>query len=184
VGRNRKLNEEFEEQDKDFRIFKGIESDILGDGSLDYEDKLLEQFDFVIASIHQSIHMARNKMMERMRNAIKNPATRIVGHPTARLLLKREGADMDLNELIELAAEYNTVIEINANPRRLDMDWRYGNKAREMGLMSSINPDAHTTEGIDDIPYGVKIARKGKFQAARILNTKSVEEVAEWFKDK
>jgi DNA polymerase (family 10) len=179
-----KLNEEFAEQDKGFRIFKGIESDILGDGSLDYEDELLEQFDFVIASIHQNIGMARNKMMERMRRAIKHPATRIVGHPTARLLLKREGADMDLNELIELAASHNTAIEINANPRRLDMDWRYGNKAWEVGLMSSINPDAHTTEGIDDIPYGVKIARKGKFEAARILNTKSADEVAEWFSGK
>jgi DNA polymerase (family 10) len=178
-----RLNEEFAEQNKSFRIFKGIESDILGDGSLDYEDELLEQFDFVIASIHQSINMPRNKMMKRMRDAIKNPATRIVGHPTARLLLKREGADMDMNELIELAAEHNTGIEINANPRRLDMDWRHGNKAREVGLMSSINPDAHSTDGIDNITYGVKIARKGKFEPARILNTKSTEEVADWFAD-
>jgi DNA polymerase (family 10) len=177
------LNEEFSEQGKEFHIFKGIESDILGDGSLDYDDALLEQFDFVIASIHQNINMPRNKMMKRMRNAIKNPATRIVGHPTARLLLKREGADMDMNELIELAAEHNTAIEINANPRRLDMDWRHGNKAREVGLMSSINPDAHSTDGIDVIPYGVKIARKGRFEPARILNTKSADKVAEWFAD-
>jgi DNA polymerase (family 10) len=176
-----KLNAEFAAQNKNFRIFKGIESDILGDGSLDYDEKLLSQFDFVIASIHQSINMPREKMMKRMHNAIKNPATRIVGHPTARLLLKREGADMDLNELIELAAKNNTAIEINANPRRLDMDWRHGNKAREAGLMSSINPDAHSIDGIDDIQYGVKIARKGKFEKERILNTKSADQVAKWF---
>jgi DNA polymerase (family 10) len=84
--------------------------------------------------------------------------------------------------LVELAAEHNTAIEINANPRRLDLDWRYGNKAHEVGLMSAINPDAHTTDGIDDIQYGVKIARKGKYEARRILNTKGAEEVAEWFK--
>src|SRR5699024_1861062 len=117
------LNKEFSEQNKEFHIFKGIESDILGDGSLDYDEELLNGFDFVIASIHQSITMPRDKMMKRMQNAIKNPATRIVGHPTARLLLKREGADMDLNELIELAAKHNTAIEINASPHRLDLDW-------------------------------------------------------------
>jgi len=179
-----KLNEKFASEDKNFRVFKGIESDILGDGSLDYEDELLEQFDFVIASIHQGIDMGREKIMKRMRNVIKHPATRMIGHPTARLLLKREGADMDLNELIEFAVEHNTAIEINANPRRLDLDWRYGDKAKEMGMMSSINPDAHSTDGIDDIKYGVKIARKGKFDKERILNTKSADEVADWFSAK
>lgn len=174
------LNEAF--ADKNFRIFKGIESDILGDGSLDYEDGLLEQFDFVIASVHQGMEMSREKMMERFRNAIEHPATRIIGHPTGRLLLRRDGSDLDMNALIELAAAQHTAIEINANPRRLDLDWRHGNKAREAGLMSSINPDAHHTDGIDDIKYGVKIARKGKFEAARILNTKSADELAAWFK--
>src|SRR5699024_5397287 len=173
------LNETFASQD--FRIFKGIESDILGDGSLDYEDGLLKQFDFVIASIHQSIGMEHNKIMKRMKEAITHPATRIVGHPTARLSLKREGGNMDLNELIDLAAEHNTAIEINASPWRLDLDWRYGNKARKVGMMSSINPDAHTTQGIDDIKYGVKIARKGKYTKDRILNAKSAKEVAKWF---
>jgi len=120
-------------------------------------------------------------MMERFRNAITHPATRIVGHPTGRLLLKRDASDLDMNELIELAAKHNTAIEINANPRRLDLDWRHGNKARQVGLMSAINPDAHHTDGIDDIKYGVKIARKGKFEAARILNNKSADELAEWF---
>ena len=125
--------------------------------------------------------MSRSKMMERFRNAITHPATRIVGHPTGRLLLKREGSDLDMNELIELAAEHSTAIEINANPHRLDLDWRHGNKAKEVGLMSAINPDAHSTDGIDHIRYGVKIARKGKFEPARILNTKSADELASWF---
>ncbi len=174
------LNEEF--SGSGFRIFKGIESDILSDGSLDYSDEILEGFDFVIASVHQSLEMPRAKIMERFRNAIRHPATRIIGHPTGRLLLKREGSDLDLNELIELAAEHNTAIEINANPHRLDLDWRYGNKAREVGLMSSINPDAHSVAGIDTISYGVRIARKAKFEKERILNTKSADEVNAWFK--
>lgn len=176
------LNEEFQSKGTNFRIFKGIESDILGDGSLDYEDELLEGFDFVIASVHSAMDQPKSKMMERFRNAITNPFTRIVGHPTGRLLLKRDGSDLDMNELIELAAEHNTAIEINANPMRLDLDWRHGNKARDMGLMSSINPDAHTTDGIDYIKYGVMIARKGKFSKERILNAKSADEVEAFFK--
>lgn len=177
-----RLNEQFKTKGISFRIFKGIESDILSDGSLDYGDDILEQFDFVIASVHNGLDMSRKKMMERFRNAIKNPYTRMVGHPTGRLLLKRDGSDLDMNELIELAAEHNTAIEINANPWRLDLDWRHGNKAADVGLMSSINPDAHSIEGIDHISYGVKIARKGKFEKERILNTRSAEEIANWFK--
>jgi len=177
-----KLNEELAEEGKGFQIFKGIESDILSDGSLDYKDKTLEGFDFVVASVHNGLDMSRSKMMTRFRNAIKNPFTRIIGHPTGRLLLQRDGSELDMNELIELAAEHNTAIEINANPRRLDLDWRHGNKAREVGLMSSINPDAHTQTGIDNIPYGVRIARKAKFGKDRILNTKSTDSVAKWFK--
>jgi len=176
------LNEEL--ADKNFRVFKGIESDILGNGDLDYKDDLLEDFDFVIASMHQSLNMERDKMMDRFKKAIAHPATRIIGHPTGRLLLKRDGSDLNMNELIALAAEHNTAIEINANPWRLDLDWRHGNKAKSEGMMSAINPDAHTTDGIDNIAYGVKIARKGKFNANRILNTKSADELAAWFAEK
>lgn len=175
------LNKAFADAGKNFVIFKGIESDILADGSLDYEDEVLEGFDFIVASVHQSLEMPREKMMERMRNAVKNPYTRILGHPTGRLLLKRNGSDLDLNELVALAAEHNTSIEINANPRRLDLDWRFGNKAREVGLMTAINPDAHTIAGIDDIKYGVRIARKGKYGKDRVLNAKSVDEVRAFF---
>ena len=176
-----KLNKEFAENDIDFKIFKGIESDILSDGSLDYEEEILDGFDFVIASVHNGLDMSRDKMMTRFRNAIKNPHTDIVGHPTGRLLLQRDGSDLDMNELIELAAEHNTAIEINANPRRLDLDWRHGNKAKEVGLLSAINPDAHSKRGIDHISYGVQTARKAKFEKQRILNTKSAEELLDWF---
>ena len=175
------LNKEFADNEINFKIFKGIESDILSDGSLDYEDNILDGFDFVIASVHNGLDMSRNKMMTRFRNAIKNPYTDIVGHPTGRLLLQRDGSDLDMNELIELAAKHNTAIEINANPRRLDLDWRHGNKAKEVGLMSAINPDAHSKKGIDDISYGVRTARKAKFEKHRILNTKSADELMEWF---
>jgi len=176
------LNKVFKDEGKNFVIFKGIESDILADGSLDYEDEILDGFDFVIASVHQSLNMPREEMMDRMRNAIINPYTRILGHPTGRLLLKRNGSDLDLNELVTLAAEHNTAIEINANPYRLDIDWRFGNIARETGMMTSINPDAHTIEGIDDIEFGVRIGRKGKYGKDRVLNTKSADEVLKFFK--
>jgi DNA polymerase (family X) len=179
-----RLNEEFKSKGKNFKIFKGMESDILSDGSLDYPDEILAGFDFVIASVHSGLSMSLEDMMNRFEKAIKNPYTRIVGHPTGRLLLKREESKLDLNRLIELAAEHNTVIEINASPWRLDLDWRYGNKAKEFGLMTSINPDAHSVEGIDDIRYGVMIARKAKFEPARVLNTKSAEEFEEWCRKK
>jgi DNA polymerase (family 10) len=175
------LNEEFKSAGVGFVIFKGIESDILADGSLDYEDDILDGFDFVIASVHQSLEMPENKMMDRFRNAIKNPYTRMIGHPTGRLLLKREESKIDLNELVALAAEYNTAIEINANPRRLDLDWKFGNKAKEVGMMTSINPDAHTIDGIDLMKYGTRIARKGKYEKERVLNTMSAEEVKAFF---
>jgi len=174
------LNEEYSK--KNFRIFKGIESDILADGSLDYPDEILEGFDIVIASVHSGLEMEYEKMMTRFENAIKNPYTHMIGHPTGRLLLKRSESKMDLNKLIELAAEKGVAIEINANPWRLDLDWRYGNMAKETGLLTSINPDAHTTEGIDNIRYGVMIAKKAKFNPDRVLNTKSADEFAKWLK--
>ena len=176
------LNDEYSK--KKFRIFKGIESDILADGSLDYPDEILEGFDIVIASVHSGLEMEYDKMMTRFENAIKNSFTDMIGHPTGRLLLKRSESKMDLNKLIEMAAEEGVAIEINANPWRLDLDWRYGNKAKETGLLTSINPDAHTTEGIDNIRYGVMIARKAKFNPGRVLNTKSADEFAEWLRSR
>ncbi|CAN5219630.1 DNA polymerase/3'-5' exonuclease PolX [soil metagenome] len=174
------LNEEF--ASRNFRIFKGIESDILNNGALDYPDKILEGFEIVIASVHYGLELEYDKMMPRFENAIKDPYTHMIGHPTGRLLLRRDESKIDLNKLIELAAEYETAIEINANPRRLDLDWRYGNKAKETGLLTSINPDAHSIAGIDNIRYGVMIARKAKFGPNRVLNTRSAKEFEDWLK--
>ena len=178
-----RLNEQFTGEGADFVIFKGIESDILSDGSLDYSDDLLEGFDFVIASIHSGLEMPRDRIMARFKAAIEHPATRIIGHPTGRLLLQRNGSDVDLNQLIEWAAGHNTAIEINANPRRLDLDWRWGQKARSCGLKTAICPDAHTTQGIDDIRYGVQIARKGWFEKERVLSSYSAEDLKSYFSE-
>lgn len=178
------LNESFRSNGKNFVIFKGMESDILGDGSLDYPDEILKGFDFVIASVHSALEMPHNKMMDRFKKAIDNPFTTILGHPTGRLLLKREGSNIELNQIIEWAVEREVAIEINANPRRLDLDWRFGNKAKETGLLTSINPDAHTIEGINDIRYGVMIAQKAKFEPARVLNTKNTAEFRRWLNGK
>lgn len=174
------LNESFRSAGKDFVIFKGMESDILGDGSLDYPDEILKGFDFVIASVHSTLEMPHDKMMDRFKKAIENPYTTMLGHPTGRLLLKRDSSNIELNQIIEWAAERGVAIEINASPWRLDLDWRYGNKARESGLLTSVNPDAHTTEGIDDIRYGVMIAQKAKFEPARVVNTKNTDEFRKW----
>lgn len=179
-----RLNERFREEGIDFTIFKGIESDILSDGSLDYPQTILEGFDFVIASVHSGLDMPKQKMMERFRRAIENPFTTILGHPTGRLLLRRDGSDIDLNQIIEWAAEANVAIEINASPWRLDLDWRYGNRARECGLMSSVNPDAHSTDGILDMRYGVKIARKAKFNPERILNSRNSNQFRHWISER
>lgn len=174
------LNQKFKDEGINFQIFKGIESDILTDGSLDYPDEILAGFDFVIASVHSSLEMPKEKMMERFKKAISNPYTTMIGHPTGRLLLKRDGSALDMNQIIEWASEHDKVIEINASPWRLDLDWRHGNKARELGLKTSINPDAHSLDGIDDITYGTRIARKAKFEKERVVNTMSAEDFREW----
>lgn len=144
-----------------FKIFKSIEADILNDGSLDYNDTILATFDIVIASVHSNLNMSLEKAMTRILNAIKNPYTSILGHPTGRLLLSREGYPIDHKQIIDACAQHNVVIEINAHPRRLDLDWRWIDYALEKGVLLSINPDAHSTEGFDDIYYGVMTAQKG-----------------------
>ena len=178
------LNSHFAKENIDFTIFKGIESDILTNGDLDYSADVLKDFDFIIASVHSSIDMPVQKMLDRYQRAIENPYTTMLGHPTGRLLLKREGNSVDLNTVIEWAADRNVAIEINASPWRLDLDWRYGRKARKEGLLSAICPDAHSTDGIDDITYGVSIARKAGFGPGNILNAKSAEELSAWFKER
>ncbi len=178
------LNDSYMKQGIEFRIFKGIESDILTDGSLDYPDDVLAGFDFVIASVHSSLDLPEDKMTDRFLRAIENPYTSIVGHPTGRLLLKREGSKLDMPRIIEAAAASKTAIEINANPWRLDLDWRWGKRASSVSLLTAICPDAHSTKGIDDAKYGISIARKSGFSRDRVLNTWDADALLRWFSSK
>lgn len=154
-----------------FKIFKSIECDILGDGSLDYDDDILSTFDLVIVSIHQHLKMNEEKAMLRLLKAIEHPATRILGHPTGRLLLSRKEYPIDHKAVIDACKQHHVVIEINANPRRLDLDWHWIRYATEQGVMLSVNPDAHSLEGIDDVHFGVVSAQKGMLTAAGNLSS-------------
>ncbi|HEY0176840.1 MAG TPA: helix-hairpin-helix domain-containing protein [Pedobacter sp.] len=164
-----------------FKIFKGIESDILNDGSLDYSDEILKTFDFVVASVHSNLRMDEEKATARLIKAIENPYTTILGHPTGRLLLSRKGYPIDYHKVIDACAANNVVIEINANPLRLDLDWRYHRYALEKGVLLSINPDAHRMEGFRDMHYGVYIGRKGGLEAKQCLNALSLAEITSYF---
>lgn len=157
-----------------FKIYKGIESDILGDGSLDYEEDILKQFDVIIASVHSNLKMDKEKATTRLINAIKNPYTTILGHPTGRLLLSREGYPIDHMAIIDACAEHQVAIELNANPYRLDLDYEWIPYAMEKGVKISINPDAHSKEGIHDIRYGVLAARKGGLTKEMCFNAADV----------
>lgn len=163
-----------------FRIFKGIESDILNDGSLDYDDALLEKFDFVIASVHSNLRMNIEKATERIVRAIEHPCTTILGHPTGRLLLSREGYPLDWDAVFEACAKRKVSIELNAHPRRLDIDWTLIPKALAHGIRISINPDAHSKDGVLHTRYGVMVARKGGLTATGCLNTLPASEFAEF----
>lgn len=167
-----------------FKIFKGIESDILYDGSLDYADEVLASFDFVVASVHSVLKMTEEKATERLIKAIENPYTTILGHPTGRLLLSRSGYPIDHQKVIDACAANNVVIEINANPLRLDLDWRWHQYALQKGVLLAINPDAHRTDGFLDMHYGVLVARKGGLTAANCLNAFSLTEIDTFFKNK
>lgn len=159
-----------------FRIFKGIESDILNDGSLDYEDALLEKFDFVIASVHSNLRMNIEKATERVLRAIEHPCTTILGHPTGRLLLSREGYPLDWDAIFEACAKHKVSIELNAHPRRLDIDWTLIPRALAHGIKISINPDAHSKDGLLHTRYGVMVARKGGLTTAGCLNALGASE--------
>jgi DNA polymerase (family 10) len=171
---NKKLN--------GFHIFKGIESDILGDGSLDYPDEILARFDFIVASVHANLKMNEEKATARLIKAIENPFTTILGHPTGRLLLSREGYPIDYKKVIDACAANGVVIEINANPLRLDLDWRWQQCALEKGVWLSINPDAHRTDGFHDMKYGVLVGRKGGLYKERCLNALSLAQINDFFK--
>lgn len=157
-----------------FKIFKSIESDILGDGSLDYSNQVLGTFDMVIASVHSNLKMTQEKAMDRVLTAIRNPYTTVLGHPTGRLLLSRKGYPLDHKLVIDTCAAHNVAIEINAHPKRLDIDWRWVRYAMERGVLLSINPDAHSIDGYKDTYYGVMVAQKGGLSAARNLSSFSL----------
>jgi DNA polymerase (family X) len=154
-----------------FRILKGIESDILNDGSLDYDTNILERFDFIIASVHSNLKMSIEKATERVVRAIENPYTTILGHPTGRLLLSREGYPLDWDAVFDACKRCNVAIELNAHPYRLDIDYTLIPRAVEHGIKISINPDAHSLDGLEHVKYGLQIARKGGLTADFCFNS-------------
>lgn len=163
-------------------VFTGIECDILKDGSLDLSYEVLDKLDYVVASVHSSFGLSESDMTKRIIKAIESPCVTMLAHPTGRLLLKREPYALNINKIIDAAIENKVIIEINANPRRLDMDWRLWRDATNKGLLCSINPDAHSVDDLDYYHSGVNIARKGWIKKDRILNTRSLDGVISWFK--
>lgn len=165
-----------------FRVLKGIESDILSDGALDYPEEILKQFDFIVASVHSNLKMSEEKATQRLIKAIENPYTSILGHPTGRLLLGRKGYPIDHKKVIDACAANKVHMELNAHPYRLDIDWRWIPYCLEKGVKISINPDAHHKDGFADMYYGTCIARKGMLSADYCLNALSLNELLSNFK--
>jgi DNA polymerase (family 10) len=161
----------------DFKVLKGIEADIRVNGELDYDDATLDRFDYVIGSVHSQFKMSEEAMTARIVNAMENPRLTILGHPTGRLLLARDPYAVDVEAIIEKAAETDAAIELNADPRRLDLDWRFLRQAKERGVTIEIGPDAHSIGGLDNVVVGVGIARKGWLEADDILNARSADDV-------
>ena len=157
--------------DKDFRIFAGTECDILKDGTLDFPDDVLATLDYVVASVHSSFTLPEAEMTKRIIRAMENPYVTMLGHLTGRLLLSREPYQLNIPAILDAAASTGTIIELNANPRRLDMDWRWWPLAKEKGVKCAINPDAHSTAGLQDLIFGVGIARKGGLTKNDVINT-------------
>jgi DNA polymerase (family X) len=156
-------------------LLKGIESDITSEGGLDYDDDVLSGFDFVVASVHSRLNMTEDEATERLLRAIDHPATTILGHPTSRLLLAREGYPLDMPRIIQRCAQRSVAIELNASPHRLDVDWRWCRRAKEVGVPIAINPDAHSVDGLNDTEIGVAVARKGWLGPDDVLNTRTLE---------
>jgi DNA polymerase (family 10) len=167
-----------------FRIFKGIEADILADGSLDYTPEILARFDFVVASVHSRFKLDRAAQTERILQAVAHPCTTILGHMTGRQLLRRPGYEIDIEQILAACARHGVAVEINANPWRLDLDWRWHRRALDLGCMMSINPDAHSTEEIDLLHWGVEMARKGGVPKDRVLNCLSLRDFADFLENR
>ncbi|MFZ5944566.1 MAG: DNA polymerase/3'-5' exonuclease PolX [Bacillota bacterium] len=171
---------EFNKNNPDFYVFHGIESDIHGDGSLDYPDEILAMFDFVIASVHSAFSITGKRATERLLKAMENPYITMLGHPTGRILLGRKGYEPEVQRIIEGARDRGVIIELNASPYRMDLDWRYLKYAKDLGVKISINPDAHRKEELHDTALGIKAARKGWLEKQDVFNTLTVEEVKEY----
>jgi DNA polymerase (family 10) len=168
--------------DRTFRIFHGIESDILTDGSLDYPVSVLRKFDFVIASVHSHFRLDRKRQTERIIKAISNPYTIVLGHMTGRQLLRRPGYEIDVENILKVCARKGVAVEINAHPWRLDLDWRWHRMALDLGCMMSINPDAHSISEIDLTHWGVEMARKGAVPKERVLNCMPLDGFANYLR--
>lgn len=165
-------------------VFAGVECDILSDGRMDYDDALLGELDYVVASVHNAMTQDEATMTARLIRAIEHPATTMLGHLTGRLLLRREEYRVDAGKVIDAAIANRVIIELNASPWRLDMDWRHWRKAAERGLLCAINPDAHETDGLAHVAAGVNSARKGWLTKASVLNTRSLAGVKRWFTER
>ncbi len=186
LERLKKQQKELDQLEKKYkiRIFRGTESDILQDGALDYPEKIMDSFDFVIGSIHSRFKMPEDEMTKRIQRAMQNPYMTFWGHPTGRLLLERAGYAVNFEALFAAAKKHGVIIEINAHPSRLDLDWRLCRAAKEKGIRFSINPDAHSTKGLSDVKFGVGVARKGWLTKKDILNTMSVSEMEKFLKSR
>ncbi|MCB0820237.1 MAG: DNA polymerase/3'-5' exonuclease PolX [Bacteroidetes bacterium] len=183
------LQEQWEEIDRlnsklaPFHIFKGIESDILSDGSLDYPDDVLAKFDLVVASVHSVLNMDEERATARLIKAIEHPATKMLGHLSGRLLLSRKAYPLDYRKIIDACKANHVIMELNANPRRLDIDWRYIPMCMENGVKISVNPDAHRIEGYHDMRYGIEVARKGGLTTEFLFNSASRDEIQKLLKN-
>jgi DNA polymerase (family 10) len=164
-----------------FRIFKGTECDILADGRLDFDDALLAEFDYVVASVHSHFNQSAAEMTARIVRAMSNPHVTMLGHPTGRLLLERDGYKVDMEAVFQAATRYGTIIEINADPHRLDVDWVQCKRAKALGLKLVINPDAHSTSGLASTHFGVDVARRGWLESQDVFNTLTADQVADAF---
>ena len=176
----RQLNADYAAEGADFRVFAGSEVDILADGTLDFPDDVLARLDVVVASVHTGFRMTEDQATARVVRAVSNPHVDVLGHPTGRLLLRREGYPLDHGAVLDACAEHGVAVELNASPWRLDIDWSFVRGARERGVLVSVNPDAHSVDGLDATPWGVASAQKGGLTAEGSLTSKSADELAEW----
>jgi DNA polymerase (family 10) len=159
----------------DVRIVKGLEADILSDGRLDIPEGCADGLDYVVASVHSSFKLSREAQTERIVTAVRNPACRVLGHPTGRLLLARPGYEVDLERVLDACAEHGVAVEINASPYRLDLDWRWAGRAVDRRLKLVVNPDAHSVDGLDNLGWGVAVARRAGATAADLVNCDDIE---------